>query len=166
MFMKLKEIKKLVKIDKTSPTGLRWKVDRTRGVKAGDFAGSLDKGYFRLGLRSRLTFNHRVIYAIYHNLELDQLPRVIDHIDRNPQNNSPSNLRAASYAQNRINCDLNKNNTSGVKGVHRIKDDKLWKAQIKVAGEQLYLGYFEDLEEAKKAYQEAAVEYFGEFAGL
>ncbi len=58
------------------------------------------------------------------------------------------------------------NNTSGYKGVYWEKQLKKWRARIKVNYQGVHLGVFSDKEEAAKAYNAAALEYFGEFAKL
>ena len=88
----------------------------------------------------------------------------IDHDSRNPLDNRRRNLRVATRAQNRINSGPNVNNTSGFKGVSWNKSKQRWGAQIMVAGHTHYLGYFDTKIEAAKAYNNSALQYFGEFA--
>lgn len=57
-----------------------------------------------------------------------------------------------------------KNNTSGYKGVYWRESRKKWEVLIYVDGRRLYLGRYSDLDDAHKAYVEAAVKYFGDFA--
>jgi hypothetical protein len=59
-----------------------------------------------------------------------------------------------------------KNNTSGYKGVSWNSHAKAWAARITVRGRRVFLGSFDDPVEAAKAYNEAALEYHGEFAVL
>lgn len=167
LMLKLEEIKELLEIDLTSPTALRWKVNRANNrIKAGDIAGCLNKltGYYSVRIDRKDYKNHRIIYALYHNLELDQLPEYLDHIDRNPSNNNPLNLRPATMSQNQGNVGLSKSNTSGVKGVSWHKPCQNWRAVIMMNGKYKHLGFFGSIEEAKKAYEEASRSYLGEFS--
>ena len=166
--LKLTEIKQLLEIDLTSPSGLRWKVDRNSKARAGDFAGGLTGGlgdiYYALGINGKYYKNHRVIYALYYNLELDQLPKQLDHIDRNKLNNDPLNLRSATTSQNAMNRGTNSKNTSGAKGVWWHKASCKWISCIRFNGVYKYLGSFEDVEDAKRAYDNASTILHGEFS--
>ena len=89
-----------------------------------------------------------------------------DHVNSNGLDNRRINLREASQAQNCANQRLHSNNTSGYKGVSRERAERRWKARICVKGRHIFLGRFDDPVEAARAYNEAALEYFGEFAWL
>lgn len=86
----------------------------------------------------------------------------IDHADRNTLNNSRSNLRFCTQAQNLANTAKRRANTSGYKGVTRARNG--WRAQIRADGVPRHLGTFDTPEEAYAAYCKAAREQFGEFA--
>lgn len=162
----LKELNEILEIDLTSSTGLRWKVNRANNqIKPGDEAGSMGKrGYCNITINYKQYHNHRVIYALYHNLELDELPKCLDHIDKDKRNNNPTNLRTATVSQNNHNTGLDLSNKSGYKGVSWCKREQKWIAHIRLNGKSQHLGYFDDIEDASKAYQRAAIRYFGEFA--
>lgn len=98
--------------------------------------------------------------------------KVVDHDNHNTLDNRKENLRICDQADNMHNFRKPLNNTSGYKGVtinrqkskNRVR--KYITAQIGVNGKVLRLGYFKTLQDAAKAYNEAAIKYFGEFALL
>ena len=89
-----------------------------------------------------------------------------DHVDRDGLNNQRSNLRLATTSQNHMNRELRSDNTSGFKGVSWHKYNKKWRALIGVNGRVIHLGYFDDMRVAARAYNQAALEHFGDFAVL
>ena len=126
-----------------------------------DYRFSLNKGYVRYssakdGLHNK--FLHRIIMNVVD-------PKVfIDHIDGNPLNNQRSNLRECTQNQNQHNRTKNKNNKSGFKGVHFVKNKNKYRAVIRANNKQINLGYFDIAEDAFEAYKKGAVKYHGEFA--
>jgi hypothetical protein len=91
---------------------------------------------------------------------------VVDHIDHNGLNNTKSNLRLCTVAQNTRNMLPNSGSTSKYKGVCWNKSVKKWSAAIKFNNKIYRLGYFTDEIAAAKAYDKQAAEFFGEFAYL
>jgi len=92
--------------------------------------------------------------------------RAIDHINRNKLDNQKINLRICSQSENSANCGIQKNNTSGFKGVYWHNSLKYWVAEIKKNRKRINLGYFKDKKSAALAYNTKAKELFGEFAYL
>ena len=88
----------------------------------------------------------------------------VDHIDRNGLNNQRSNLRICTNEENRMNHKKYKNNKTGFNGV--VIDKKSFVAQIFVKGKRIYIGCFPTPEDAALAYEQEAINYFGEFANL
>jgi hypothetical protein len=93
-----------------------------------------------------------------------EMPEEIDHANGCRSDNRFANLRSCTRSQNNANRRSSGRNTSGYKGVTFSKANKAWIAAITVAGKHYYLGSFPDKTEAAKAYDKAAIEYFGEFA--
>lgn len=90
--------------------------------------------------------------------------KLVDHVDGNGLNNTKANLRSATGRQNSWNRGLRSDSTTGYKGVRFIEDRNAYSARIQVDGKRLYLGYFKNPIDAAKAYDDAARQYFGEFA--
>ena len=91
----------------------------------------------------------------------------VDHQDGNGLHNWRENLRYSTPQGNAANRHHKTSGcTSHFKGVCWHKDHGKWAAQIKVNHRHIYLGYFDDEADAARAYNAAAVEFFGAFAYL
>lgn len=88
---------------------------------------------------------------------------VVDHINGNKLDNRKCNLRICSQQQNTFNTCINSNNTSGYKGVTWDKKRNKWIAQIMVNYKHIYLGRYENIEDAIKSRKDAELKYFGEY---
>jgi hypothetical protein len=114
-------------------------------------------------VRTNSTFGgHRL-----HRLLLGLPASDVDHRNGNGLDNRRENLRAATESQNAANSKKPKSRSktsSQYKGVswHRIN----WQASIRFRGKAHHLGTFSDEADAAKAYDRAALKYFGEFARL
>ena len=92
----------------------------------------------------------------------------VDHRDGDGLNNQRNNLRPATTRQNGHNRRKSsfERQTSQFKGVYWNKRDGRWMASITVEGRKWFLGYFDEEQDAAKAYDKAAKQAFGEFALL
>lgn len=61
---------------------------------------------------------------------------------------------------------LNKNSSTGIKGVYYVKKKNRWRAEIKADGVRYELGTFRNPDDAAAAYRAAALKYHGQFARL
>jgi len=91
---------------------------------------------------------------------------LIDHRDGNGLNNQDNNIRFCSNGQNQANKGKRTDSTHKYKGIIGNKDGTKWIAKITVSGMPITIGDYPIPEEAARAYDRAALEYFGEFAYL
>lgn len=89
----------------------------------------------------------------------------VDHVDRDPLNNQRANLRLATRTQNNANKG-NISHTSVYRGVSWDKSRNKWFAGISYNHKTIPLGRFNDEKEAARAYNQKAVELYGDFAML
>lgn len=108
--------------------------------------------------RRKLTLMHRVIADAPDGM-------LVDHRDGNGLNNRRSNLRLCTNGENQRNM-RSRTGSSRFKGVvwHSVR--KYWQAGIQHEGRYHWVGQFSTEEEAGRAYDEAALRLFGEFARL
>ena len=90
----------------------------------------------------------------------------IDHKNRNGLDNRKENLRLTTDSLNNMNKGIQKNNTSGYRGVSLHKKYKKWRSTIQINKRVIHIGYFCNIEEAVLAYNKKALELYGEYAYL
>lgn len=87
----------------------------------------------------------------------------VDHINGDTRDNRRANLRVCTHQQNMWNR-RSVRSLSGFKGVYRQSGMDAWVACIGPSKGRTYLGTFRDPVDAARAYDEAAIERYGEFA--
>lgn len=133
------------------------------GKWAGRQAGTPSGRNIQLQVNRRRYVAHRIAWCIvYGEFPAD----MIDHANGDWRDNRIANLRIASRSQNAANSRLPMTNTSGLKGVCWIKRARRWRAQISHNKVHYNIGDFISREEAYKAYCDAALRIYGEFARL
>jgi hypothetical protein len=126
---------------------------------AGKPAGKLGTaGYRYVAVGHRWYLTHRVIWKLTTGKEP---PHKVDHKDNDQLNNRWINLRPATDSQSQWNQRLYKTNTTGHKGVKRMRDK--WQARIVMNNVERHLGTFDTFEEAVSVREAAAYELRGEF---
>jgi len=103
-------------------------------------------GYIEIRLGPKKIKLSRLTAYIYLNFDINNSNLVIDHIDRNPLNNSLSNLRIVTPQQNQFN--------RGAVGCH-IRKNGRFKATLRINKKLLCLGTYDTEEEAHAKYLEA-----------
>jgi len=98
--------------------------------------------------------------AMHRQIMGEPAGRVVDHINRDKQDNRRENLRICTQSENNLNNPLRSTNTSGHHGVRFKKDKKRWIAEIGVGGKTLFIGNFNDIESAVKARKAAERQYY------
>lgn len=154
---RLKEI-----LDYNPSTGIfTWKARTSIRVRIGDVAGCIRKdGYVVITINGQLNFAHRLAFIWM----TGSCPDLVDHINGEKSDNAWTNLRKASFSANSRNRRSVKGSSSKYVGVCWHTRDEKWRAQIKSNGRVIYIGSFENEEEAAKAYDKEAKKHHGEFA--
>jgi hypothetical protein len=88
----------------------------------------------------------------------------IDHINRNPLDNSFLNLRKATMQQNLANRGRNSNNKTGYKGVSFVPNRKKYFATVRTDDGPVFCGLHNTAEDAARAYDRKAKRLLGAFA--
>ncbi len=138
-----------------------WVRDQGR-IKAGTHAGRwCDKhnggAYLRIKLNGTEYYAHRLAFLIMEGW----IPQSVDHRSLNTRDNSWSNLRAATIAQQNRNRSMHKRNKLGAKGVTLVNGK--YQARIGVNGKKINLGKYDSLDEAKEAYAAGSRKHHGDF---
>lgn len=114
------------------------------------------EGYRRGKILGSFFFAHRVIYAMVHG----DWPRLyVDHLSGVGTDNHFKNLRDVSKRENQRNAAISIANTSGVLGVYWSRKSGKWVAQISSNGKQIFLGQFENINDAAAARKAADVSH-------
>lgn len=91
---------------------------------------------------------------------------VVDHKNHKTLDNRKTNLRLCSISENTRNQRNQTNKSSIFKGVHFDNNAKKFRSQIYLNCKRIHLGLFQTEYDAAKAYNEAAIQLFGDFAKL
>lgn len=138
---------------------LHWVIPR-RGHKFGVAAGTKHSGgYLQVGYLKKKYFVHRIIWDLLNPDNKLATGEEIDHINHDKVDNRRHNLRKVKRTENARNMPLNQANTSGATGVVWRKREKKWQAQLRRNDVNIYLGLFENFDDAVQARKTAEVQY-------
>lgn len=144
-----------------SEGNLYWKIKKGRASPRDKLGYIKPNGYIACKVNQRTYRVHRLIYLYHYGF----LPKYLDHINGIRHDNRIENLRECTISQNNMNSKLNKNNTSGIKGVHWDIRLKRWVVQVHCGAtrKNQYFGIYKDLELAELVANEARKKYHKEF---
>ena len=139
---------------------LIWLKNMSTRARAGDEAGVVQSGkYRRVGINGRYYMAHRLAWLIVMG---DWPSEEIDHDNGDKSDNRWDNLRLASPTQN--NQNTVHSNLSGLIGASYHRGKGRYRAQIRVDGRRIFLGWFATAEQASSAYVQASLKHHGEFS--
>lgn len=110
------------------------------------------------GKRKRL-YMHRVLLKAPDGME-------VDHKNMNGIDNRKENIRVCTCLENKRHYSVRRDNRTGIKGVSWDKRRQKYRVQISIKGKRLWLGTYNSLSDATTIYNEAARQYYKEFAYL
>lgn len=129
--------------------------------RKGTIAGKIDThGHRQITVNGKAYMAHRLAWYLHYG---EWPEKHLDHINGDRDDNRVTNLRLASRSQNGRNRKLNKNNTSGIKGVIWDKRDRKWMVRVMHNCKSHYGGRFKNLYDAAKAVRELREKLHGEF---
>jgi hypothetical protein len=140
-------------------TGILTWLSSGNGKNARQEAGGIHKydGYKILCIYGKQYKYHRVAWLLHYG---EWPKQVIDHINGDKLDNRICNLRDVSVKINRQNSRVpGKKNKSGFLGVSKSKNEKKWRAHIRINDKQVEIGRFTNPEEAHQAYLVAKRQY-------
>jgi hypothetical protein len=139
---------------------LLWKVSVGSRALAGSEAGCLNKssGYIQIRIHGRKYYAHRIAHLLMTGHWPDGNP---EHENLIKTDNRWVNIQtlAPSQSENGGHRGLQRNNTSGLKGVRWVKGHWVngrYVSRVHFRGKQIHLGYFDDLRLAGLHYDAAA----------
>lgn len=147
----LEKLQELLRLSADSPTHLVW--SESAGKKAGQQAGAPGGKYYRVRIDGFGYACHRIVWSLANGQLIDPALQ-IDHINGNPLDNRPANLRSCTNLQNHQNRPL-----TPTTGTMWDAEKRKWWAVIYKDWRRIRLGRFKTREEAHAAYLKAKETY-------
>jgi len=118
-------------------------------------------GYRHITFMGKQHKAHRLIWLYVYG----EMPKEIDHINGDRQDNRLENLRSVTRSQNQFNKAMAQNNTSGYRGVSWHKKSQQWAIRVCANGKSM-VKYVKDLELAGLVAEEMRSLFHGKYAKL
>lgn len=112
-------------------------------------------GYAVASINGRVTSMHRLVMSEPHGLE-------VSHLNRKKLDNRKANLSPCTHQQNLWNNAVQKNCTTGIKGVGYRAHCNRYRVRFTKDGKRYYFGQFKSLEKAKQVARDAQKRLYGE----
>lgn len=121
-----------------------------------DYCWHINKSGYVVCKRDKLISMHRLVMQAPDNV-------LVDHIYHKTNDNRKSQLRLCTNSENQMNRKCS-NSSSGICGVYWYAAQQKWSAEIGINGEKIFLGLYNDINQAIQARKQAEEKYFKEFA--
>ena len=126
----------------------------------GRVAGTVRDKYRIIKLLGKAYRAHRIAWLIIHG----EWPLLLDHVNRDCDDNRLSNLRVTTRLGNARNHTPKRKRSQTPPGVR--KQGRNYTARITDQGRQICLGTFSSADQAGRAYREAQISIFGDHCPL
>lgn len=133
-----------------------------KNKRTSKIVGSYTRKYGRFIVNSQQVYIAR--FAVFKMLGF--WPEEVDHINGDTHDNRWENLRPCSRLQNSKNRKTYQSSKTGIKGVFKkaYKGREFFVASIQSDGVRHFLGHFNSIEDADKAYKAASEQFHKEFS--
>lgn len=111
-------------------------------------------GYLYISVKGETYPAHRIAYSLQSG-RTPSTDEFVDHINGDQTDNRLQNLRLVPHRLNMKNQKTRNTNQSGCTGVHWDKSVNKWRAKITVNYKAIYLGVFDEMDDAIKARKNA-----------
>jgi len=153
----------LQKLSFDPTNGVFYHLKSEKRSKRGSVAGTKQKnGYRILKINKKSYGAHRVAWFLFTGI--DPIGKEVDHVNRDPSDNRPSNLRLVNKSQNQCNSKIRKDNTSGERGVYWYAPRKKWQVSVRLNGKDYFGGRFSCFKEAQESAKKLRLKIHGEYA--
>ena len=125
-------------------------------IKGSTWVANQSGGYLVARKNNKNIRLHRVLMGVQNDPEA-----IVDHINGDVTDNRKQNLRITTHQENCQNTTYHKGTEVKYPGVSRTPDLKKYRARIMVDGKEIYLGRFDNQEDAIEVRKKAEKKYFG-----